>query len=83
MLPVAKRQLLTAARLGWALHWRHALNWAQKLYALRPGQSSSRAGADHWARSAPSDCDARSELDAYVWQMTRKQREDSRGTFLI
>ena len=75
------RRVLTAAQFGWALHWRHAMDLAQWWHELRLGQSSSRPEADHWARLAPYEGDARSDLDAYVRQMTKEQREDSPWTF--
>lgn len=74
-------RVLTASRLGWALHWRHALNWAQWWDKLMQGKSSWQPEADLWARLAPHDGDARSDLDAYVREMIKEQREDSPWTF--
>lgn len=75
------RQVLTAARFGWALHWRHALNWARWWDELWRGNSSLQPDDDLWARLAPYDGDARSDLNAYVRQMTKEQSEDSPWTF--
>ena len=75
------RRVLTAARLGWALHWRHALNWARWWDELWQGNSSLQPDAELWARLAPYDGHARSDLNAYVRQMTKEQREDSPWTF--
>jgi len=73
--------VLTAARLGWALHWRRALNWAQWWDELREGTRSWQPDDDLWARLAPYDSDARYDLEAYVRQVTHDQREDSPWTF--
>ena len=75
------RRVLTAGRLGWALHWRQALNWARWWDESREGNSRSEPDADLWAQLAPYGGDARSDLDAYVRQMTKEQREDSPWTF--
>ena len=74
-------RVLTASRFGWALFWRHALNWARWWDELRQGNRSSQPGTDLWARLAPYDADAQSDLDSYVRQMTEEQREDSPWTF--
>ena len=75
------RKVLTAARFGWALHWRHALNWARWSDELMQGNSSQQPHSDLWARLAPNGGDARSDLDAYSRQMTNRQREESPWTF--
>ena len=74
-------RVLTAAHLGWALQWRHALDLGQWWDRLRQGARSSRPESDLWARLAPHDADARSDLDAYAGQMTAERREDSPWTF--
>lgn len=71
----------TASRVGWALHWRRALNWAKGWDDVRESKRSWQPDADLWARLAPYDADARSDLDAYTRQMTGKQREDSLWAF--
>lgn len=75
------RRVLTAARLGWALHWRHALDWARWSDELWQGNSSLQPDADLWARLAPYEGHARSDLSAYVRKMTTEQGEDSPWTF--
>ena len=75
------RRVLTAARLGWALYWRHALNWARWWDGLRQGEGASLPDSDLWARLAPHDADARSNLEAYVRKMTQEQSDDSPWTF--
>ena len=75
------RRVLTAARLAWALHWRQALNWAQWWDDSQQDNSPRRPNADLWARLAPYEGDARSDLDAYVRQMTKEQHEDSPWSF--
>ena len=71
----------TAAPLGWALHWRRALNWAREWDERRKGEGSWQPDADLWARLVPYDSDARSDLDEYVQQTTEEQRDDSPWTF--
>ena len=73
--------VLTGARLGWALYWRHALNRAKWWNEVRQGNRSAQPDGDLWARLAPHDADSRSDLDAYVRQMTEEQSEDSPWTF--
>lgn len=75
------RRVPTAARFGWALHWRRALNWARWSEEWRQGNSSSRPDVDLWARLAPYEGDARSDLDAYVRQLAKERREDSPWSF--
>ena len=75
------RRVLTAARLGWALHWRHALDWARWWDELWQGNSSLQPDADLWARLAPYEGHARSDLNAYLREMTKEQGEDSPWTF--
>ena len=75
------RRVLTASRLGWALHWRHALNLAQWWDGLLQGERSSQPDSDLWARLAPYGGDATSDLDAYVGQMAKQKSEDSPWTF--
>ena len=48
---------------------------------VRESKKSWQPDADLWARLAPYDADARSDLDAYARQVTGKQREDSPWTF--
>lgn len=75
------RRVLTAARLGWALHWRHALDWARWWDEPWQGNSSLQPDADLWSRLARYEGHARSDLNAYVRQMTTEQGEDSPWTF--
>ena len=75
------RRVLTAARFGWALRWRLALNRARWWKGLQQGNSSRQPNADLWARLAPYEGDARSDLGAYVRQMTKEQHEDSPWSF--
>lgn len=71
----------TAAPLAWALHWRRALHWARVWDQRRKGEGSWQPDTDFWARLAPYDADARSDLDGYVRRMTEEQGEDSPWTF--
>ncbi len=75
------RRVLTAAQLGWVLHWRHALNMVEWSDGLRQGERSSRPDSNLWARLAPYDGDAPSDLDAFVRKMVNEQSEDSPWTF--
>ena len=74
-------RVLTASRLGWARYWRHAEDWAHWWDQSWQDKASSHPDTDLWARLAPHDADARSDLDAYVRKMTREQREESPWTF--
>lgn len=71
----------TASRLGWALHWRRAMKWARWWDGDRESRGSWQPDADLWARLAPYDADARSDLDEYARQVTVEQREESPWTF--
>lgn len=75
------RRVLTAARLGWALHWRQALDWARWWDERWQGNSSLQPDAALWARLAPYEGHSRSDLNAYVRAMTTEQGEDSPWTF--
>ena len=74
-------RVLTASRLGWALHWRYVFGIAQWLDETRKGDESSYPAGDLWGRLAQHDADARSDLDAYVRQMTEDKSEDSAWSF--
>ena len=74
-------RVLTASRLGWALFWRHALNWARWWDERSKGNKSSQPSTDLWARLAPYDSDAQSDLGEYMRQVTEDQRGDSPWTF--
>ncbi len=71
----------TASRLGWALQWRQALSWSLWWENTRKGRQSRQPETDLWARLAPYDADARSDLEAYARQLTRTQQDDSHWTF--
>ena len=75
------RRVLMAGRLGWALHWRHALSLARWMDQAGQGNSSWQPDGDLWAHLARYDGDARSDLHSYVRQMTNEQGEDSPWTF--
>ena len=74
-------RVLTASRLGWALHWRYVFNLAQWLDETWKGDKSWQPAADLWVRLAPHDADARADLYAYVRQMTAEESEDSSWSF--
>ncbi|MDE2660755.1 MAG: SIR2 family protein [Acidobacteriota bacterium] len=75
------RRVPTAARFGWAALWREALDLGKWWEGLRRGDQSSRPQSDLWVRLALHDADARSDLDAYVREMTQEQQDDSPWTF--
>ena len=75
------RRVRTAARLGWAIQWREAMRLME--WSKGPVQSDgvSQAHRDLRAELAAHDSDARSNLDAYVREMTKEQSEESPWTF--
>ena len=75
------RRVRTAARLGWAIQWREAMRLME--WSKGPVQSDgvSQPHRDLRAELAAHDSDARSNLDAYVREMTKEQSEDSPWTF--